>query len=281
MYNLRYHIVSLVSVFLALALGLILGGLTVSTGMVDRQEKSLVDGLQREFAQLREDNRTLTNENKVLAAFTADAVEAWSAGKLKDRTVLVIGGPGLNASVDDVREAVESAGGRIAVVQLTKANFGLDNPEPSGQIASLAPDPEAPAESIAASLSAEWLAPGAPRPLTAAFVEAGIIKLEGLEDDTVVSAVVNLVTAGDESDPAGVLLTRSYADLGLIVVSAERPDSETGIAREASRLGQSGLDTLGTTTGNYTLVALLAGEAKGYYGTGQGATDPYPPVKVP
>ena len=39
MYNIRYHIASLVAVFLALALGLVLGGLVVRQGGFDKQQK--------------------------------------------------------------------------------------------------------------------------------------------------------------------------------------------------------------------------------------------------
>ena len=48
MYNVRYHIASLVSVFLALALGLVLGGLIVDKTPATSQS-SLVTGLKQEF----------------------------------------------------------------------------------------------------------------------------------------------------------------------------------------------------------------------------------------
>ena len=55
MYNVRYHIASLVSVFLALALGLVLGGLIVDKTPTTSQS-SLVTGLKQEFETLRADN---------------------------------------------------------------------------------------------------------------------------------------------------------------------------------------------------------------------------------
>ena len=55
MYNIRYHIASLASVFLALALGLVLGGLIVDKTPSSAQSV-LVTGLKQEFEILRVDN---------------------------------------------------------------------------------------------------------------------------------------------------------------------------------------------------------------------------------
>ena len=96
MFNIRYHIASLVGVFLTLALGLMLGGLVVQQGAVERQQSALVDGLRKEFAQIREDNQSLTAENEALAGFSGQLTDAWAAERLDGQTVLVVSVPRLS-----------------------------------------------------------------------------------------------------------------------------------------------------------------------------------------
>ena len=62
MYNIRYHIASLVAVFLALALGLVLGGLVVRQGGFDQQQSAIVSGLQKDFTKLKRQNTTLKSD---------------------------------------------------------------------------------------------------------------------------------------------------------------------------------------------------------------------------
>ena len=59
MYNLRYHIASLVAVFLALAIGIVLGGLVVRQGVFDTQQRALVSSLQSEFNSIKKQNTAL------------------------------------------------------------------------------------------------------------------------------------------------------------------------------------------------------------------------------
>jgi len=105
MYNLRYHIASLVGVFLALALGLVLGGLVVGRGTLDRQQEGLVGGLRREFATLRTENADLTEQNEVLRAFATQMTDDWVTDRLVGRTVVVMG----NSGREDGRRAAQDA----------------------------------------------------------------------------------------------------------------------------------------------------------------------------
>ena len=59
MYNLRYHIASLVAVFLALSVGLVLGSIVVERGTLDEQREALVTSLQQEFTELNAENKLL------------------------------------------------------------------------------------------------------------------------------------------------------------------------------------------------------------------------------
>lgn len=278
MYNLRYHIASLVSVFLALAIGLVLGGLAVGRGALDRQEGALVEGLQKEFAQLRDENRVLATENDQLEGFASRAIGGWVVDRLTDRTVVVLAAAGRSDGVVDAREALRSAGAKVAVITLLKPGFGLEDDSIASELATLAAT-ENPRASIATSLAAEWATAG-PRPVTQRLVEAGVLRVQGLPEDTAASALVVVAAEDGEPDKTGLSIAQSFATPLTIAVGAETPAARTGVAAAAAEAGLSALDTLGTPVGDYTLIALLSGAEPGYYGTADGADGEYPDVKM-
>lgn len=281
MYNLRYHLASLVAVFLALALGLVLGGLVVQRGTFDRQQERLVDGLRKEFASLNTNNRLLTAQNEVLSGYAGDMTDEWVADKLVGKTVLVLVNPGRTDGLTAAVAAIESAGGVPVVVTLEKPGLGLKDPE----VAKVASEAVGPSDdllaSTAASLVAEWAAPLQERPLTAALTEAGVISVEDLEPGTAVSALVDLAVFAGDPDVGGLELAQAAAPVKLGAVVGQTPRGDAGLASAAAAAKLATLDTLGSDIGRYSLVALLTGAKAGYYGLGQDAVAPYPPLQQP
>lgn len=275
MYNLRYHIASLVGVFLALALGLILGGLVVQGGTVDRQQGALVQGLQEEYKQLRTENRELTGENQLLAAYSARVTDEWTSGRLKGRTILIVSNTGRESGAAAAAESVKSSGGSMATILLLRPGFGLDDKAKRATVMSLAPDPANPLASIAASLAAEWISPSDKRPVTDALVAAQVIRIQGdFKAGTMASGLVDVATADGKADEAGIAIAAAFGESGPSV-GAQTGES-AGVARAAQTAGISAFDTLGTDVGRYSLVALMTGAAPGYYGTGPGAIGLFP-----
>ncbi|MDE3723764.1 copper transporter [Nocardiopsis sp. N85] len=114
MIDFRYHLVSIIAVFLALTVGLVLG-----TTML---QDPLLDTLQNETADLRGQTEDLRSERDVADRVNAGAdqmVDAASAdmldGRLEGLDVVVVQAPGADAdTAASLGERVEEAGGRIA-----------------------------------------------------------------------------------------------------------------------------------------------------------------------
>ncbi|HHY40177.1 MAG TPA: copper transporter, partial [Syntrophaceticus sp.] len=56
MVDIIYHIASLAAVFLALGLGILIGTSMISSDAINEQQKKMIEGLEKEFAVLREEN---------------------------------------------------------------------------------------------------------------------------------------------------------------------------------------------------------------------------------
>lgn len=281
MYNLRYHIASLAGVFLALALGLILGGLVVGQGTLGDQQGALVEGLRKEFASLRTENQALSDQNELLSEYATMMTDDWVAGRLSDKAIVVLTSSGRSDELKASTKAIEGAGGTVVTVTVSEAGLDLGGSQVASIVASVTGEPGGSKEKTAALLVAEWTSVGVPRPLTDALVEADVLKVDGLTQDVAVSATVDVAAPENEPSAAALAIARAFADTNLPAVAGQTPLGDSGLAVAGASVGVSAFDTLGTDVGRYTLVALLSGVAQGYYGVGDGATAPFPPLPEP
>lgn len=278
MYNIRYHIASLVAVFLALAVGLLLGSIVVERGLLNAQRTTLVSGLQAEFDKLRAEAATQKLRNDALEAFAAEASPALMDGLLDGRTILIIADPDSMETVTRATEAIRAAGGVPAVAAFTSAGLSLEKQQ---VIEAAATALGVPAASVAETtvidaLSREWSTPGDPRILTSALVSARGLEFRGLAATaTVGGVVVSAVYAGDP-DPAALSLARAFTGLGRFAAGVETTKRSTGIAKAAVDTGMSGVDDVDTPLGRLSLAWILAGRSSGSFGVGEEAQSAYP-----
>lgn len=278
MYNVRYHIASLVSVFLALALGLILGGLVVQRGTIDEQQGSLVAGLQKEFSALRQDNTKLSKQNSDLSEFSSALTDEWVNGRLDGRTVVILARSARDAGVDNATKAIESAGGKVALVLLLKDDLALSDAKVRSLIATTTSQDEARA-SMAASLAAEWFDARSPRVLTRELSKAGVLRVEGLAEGTGAGGLVDLAALRSGPDAAALAILSAFRNHAP-AVGAQTTSAGNGVAAAAHRAGAGAVDTLDLPIGRYSVVAMLSGSKLGYYGLAEQAAGLFPPLSA-
>lgn len=283
MYNLRYHIASLVAVFLALAMGLLLGTIVVERGVLSDQQTKLVTGLQKDFDQIRSESATLKTANDTLSAFAVETAPRIVEGALAGRTVLVIAAPDAGDTVSAVTASVRAAGGRTAVVTFTKEGLSLTDPDvATAAVTALGlPAGSAPTTTVVAALAREWNTPGDPRTLTKALQAAGGLKLSGLAATATVDAVAVTAAFAGTPDPAAFALASALSNGAYPALGVETAKHGDGTAAAAKVAGLSGVDDIDTPVGGVSLVWVLAGRAKGLYGSGSTADAAYPTPLFP
>ncbi len=113
MIDFRYHIVSLISVFLALALGIVVGT-TQLNGAVLSDLRHQVKGLQKDKHNLQANTRELQGQLAAGDAFAKAVGPAVVAGKLSGDNVLVVSTPGADdATVSGVTDELKAAGASV------------------------------------------------------------------------------------------------------------------------------------------------------------------------
>ncbi len=310
MISMRYHIVSLAAVFLALALGIVLGATKISS--------PLLTGLQSDNAALTSQQDDLSTENRDLAnRVTADEKFAGSVaplavrGTLPDAKVVVITTAGADpADRDAVLSLLKRSGATVtAQIQLTE---DFSDPARADELRSLAAKtlptgaklPEVPqAGAIAGGLLNSVLivptggkaaTPAQSASVLAALTSAGFITVTGspAPGQAVVLITGGELTGGSEADKAAApaYLANQLAQSATGVIVAGRTGSQTptgtvGVIRGDTSLSGnvSTVDNVDTPTGRLSTVLGLVeqnGGGVGQYGLGENAQAQAPTLAV-
>ena len=310
MISMRYHIVSLAAVFLALALGIVLGGTKISS--------PLLSGLQSDNSELTSQQQELSTENQDLAnRVTADEKFAGAVGALtvrgtlpKTNVVLITTAGADPADRDAVLSLLTRAGATVtAQIQLTN---DFSDPARAEELRALAAKtlptgaklPEVPQVGAIAGglLGSVLVVPAGGKAATpeqsaavlSALTSAGFITVTGKPAPG--SAVVILtggeLTGGSEADRAAVpaYLANQLAQSATGVVVAGRGGSEgptgtVGVIRGDTALSATvtTVDNVDTATGRIAAILGLVeqnGGGVGRYGLGENAQAQVPTLAV-
>jgi Copper transport outer membrane protein, MctB len=111
--SLRYHIVSLVAVFLALALGIVVGSTVLKEGSVSVL-RATSERVRQDNEGYRTENLALKQEQARLQDFAATALPDLVRGRLKDRPVVLLDTDRVDGGVRDrVTQVLQAAGAEV------------------------------------------------------------------------------------------------------------------------------------------------------------------------
>ncbi|MFI5845673.1 copper transporter [Catenuloplanes sp. NPDC051500] len=308
MINFRYHVVSLTAVFLALAIGLVVGTAALNGPVVDGLD-SQVKNLSKDNSQLRESVGQLQDEVNSQEEFATAAAPMLLAGKLTGRRVALVVLPTAADYAEQLRTMLATAGatvtGRVDVREsfVDPANSVnlLDLAHRAAQTtlpASGLPSNANGVETSAALLATALLDRPAPAAVTdsdrnavlAAYAAANYVTVE---DDKVsgsaeaVVIVAGLPPTGEDSDKmnaSAVTLVEQFDVAGPLVVGGNGVGDGNVVAAVLADAALSKtiatVDNVNTAQGAVvTCLALtesLAANKIGHYGLGAGATSMLP-----
>jgi hypothetical protein len=307
----RYHLVSLIAVFLAVALGIVIGTTALNA--------PILDDLAGEVATLTEDKRELETQTQELQAqldsgdaFEAAVAPTLVAGSLTGRSVVLVAtGDDVPAeTVEEVATLVGQAGGTVTGTIRLQPEYS--DPATAAEVQSYVTGPGLPTGvtlpetddtgQLVGSLLAQVLmrptAPGAAAPDTAALssVLAGLRALGVLEQDSPSVAPADfavVLTAGAPAEDAeqrtdtlvDLALALDAAGSGAVVAGDPASARDTGLvgvirSDPENSAAVSTVDNVESPSGRISTVLALGREGQGTsgaYGAGED-TQPVPPV---
>jgi hypothetical protein len=162
MYNFRYHLVTIVSIFAALVLGLLLGVAITGSDLVKDASNNLAESLTRQFDDLNSTNKSLNSQLEAEQRFTKELLSGWQADRIKDRTIVIL----TRASASDdpltteLSGLITQSGGVPVVVRINQTRGILpdDDDRSFGELREIIPEIEGESYEItlARALTDEW-----------------------------------------------------------------------------------------------------------------------------
>ncbi|MCX4389990.1 copper transporter [Micromonospora peucetia] len=126
MINFRYHVVSLTAVFLALAIGLVVGTAALN-GPVADSLKETVNGLRKDNQQMRQAVQSMQKELELEEDFAAQMAEVVLPGTLTGKRVVVVSLPVGRDHTEAVVKMLQLAGAQVSRVDLQDKFIEPDN----------------------------------------------------------------------------------------------------------------------------------------------------------
>ncbi|KKM11940.1 hypothetical protein SY88_05985 [Clostridiales bacterium PH28_bin88] len=140
MFDLRYHISSLVAVFLALGIGILVGSTVVGDDLLVQEQKELIDRLEQDFALLREQNRAVQEEALILRQtsqqykrFAQAAFPLLVQDRLAGMRVAVVKTTA-GGDTGQLIQGLESAGAKVESVTILNGEFNFRDPVAIGDL---------------------------------------------------------------------------------------------------------------------------------------------------
>ena len=315
MIDFRYHIVSLVAVFLALGVGIVLG-----SGPLDEQIQGALqtqtDDLRAQQRDLRTQVTDLQHQVAVGEQLAQEILDPLTANQLTDRSVEMFVLPGANKDiVSNATKALERAGATVNGT-VTITNVYVDPTKAKAPLEDLVlrlvppgvefPAGATPIERVGTVVARSTVASSRPdtqrvdqraAEVLAGLQELGAIKVSGEPGRRAdLAVVVAPAPAGDKADPNAVKASNE-ALLGLVaaldagsrgaVVTGPRVAGNAGglidLVRRSDSLAQgvSTVDLADSTIGQIGLVLGLVEQTRGAagdYGSGSGVDSVLPSV---
>jgi hypothetical protein len=308
----RYHLVSILAIFLALGLGLVLGATALSDPLL-AELQTRTSSLGKDNQDLRDQKLTMDSQLKGDEQFTRTLAPQFLADRLKGQSVVVVETPGVNDQIRvEVAKMAQEAGATytgqvtinskyVADDQLAVLDALVTSVKPADVTFAADATPYDRAAAVLASALVTDQGSRAGREdatggeILAGFKDQGFLTTSGKPGARATLAVViapSTLTKGrtaDADNKALISLASALdaADRGTVLAGTPEAAADGGliqVLRDSDAAGRiSTVDSAGTATGQVVTILALAQELtgkSGKYGIGSGVGG-YVPTPVP
>jgi hypothetical protein len=295
----RYHVVTIVAVFLALAIGLLGGGAFVQPALQDQLERQTLEQL-RNNAELREQLDEVRAEVAAMNGFASSAMPYLASDRLVGSTAVIVAHEEVeDALVASAEEALTIGGAEVVGSFSASSDLLSEDPETQAQLADIVGVFSAPPEELSAAAAAALARRLRAAPDDGALPEDDVLNrllsagfLDTSEDATLdeigrSGQIVVVLAGGATEEPAlapdafAVPLVDELVELDVPVAAGESFTTPVPFVGAVDGDGVVTVDDLDLTMGGAALVLgldrLLATGEGGTYGLKDGA-DPLPPL---
>jgi len=288
-FDFRYHVASLIAVFIALVIGILIGiGLSGKGFVSDAERKNLeheISALTSDRNAARAQLADVTRQQAATAHYSDQTYTALVTSRLDKMRIAVVYLGSVNETIDGaVTQAVHAAGGRLvrtralripidvnAIERILSRRPALRGYAGAGRVRDLGHD-----------IGVE-LVVGGKTPLLDALGDVLLVEREGLGQPPA-DGVVVARPAPPQQGLTHEFLLGVYAGLagaGVPAIGVEQTAPAASAIMAFSRGGLSTVDSIETSAGRLALVLELAGAGSGHFGVEPTATSGLLPPVAP
>jgi len=292
MIDIRYHIATLVAVFLALGLGILIGSGLVNNDVISEQQAKITDQLKQEFEDLRGQKVELTAQNNYLNQtlklhdeFNRELMPALIKNRLTGEQVAVVvtGGEEIPAGLFNT---LSLAGIRVASTSVFLPNASLDDPTIRTKLAEAfnLPADSSPEEmqSLMARTVARIISTNGADKEIALLKQLDLVKMNG-KFGVPVKAVIVIGGANDPQyyfpESIDQPLIKYLTEVKKTVYGVEPARTTKGYMEYYQKMSISTIDDIDLTVGQLALILSLDGEP-GHFGIKETAKKFMPALPV-
>lgn len=271
MFDIRYHIASLVAVFLALTIGILMGSVIVDKGVLVDQQKALVQSLEARQNDLQEKNRSLSRENTLLEKFEEESQSVIN-GKLKEKRIAVIvTGDAPDEDHNDLREILGQAGANTTVISIKMFSEKFKDRGNRKELSKFFPQEGLSKEELRIRVLGKLVLETV-TPTNTAFLNElarlGFIKVRSIGNLPADQVVLFGGTRGGKStvEDVDIPLIQQIKEIGMQVIGVENSDTKNSYIDAYQEQGISTIDNADQIAGKIAMVFVLLSEEEGHYG---------------
>lgn len=267
--NMKYYIVSIGAIFLALGIGILVGFNLNNNEEMNKQQAAIIEQLDEEFNNIQEENDTLSSDLKntdkkynALVEYVNENADALMSGSLSGKKVAVVSTYGRTENVDKLKEIVNHYDGSVSFElifnkEITDKELIKQAAEKTGEKFKSTEDVVNYVFDIVKRGNAESLAP---------LEELKMIDLNSKNEDIANFSSVVISASSESSDPA-----KQFNELDKFVVSklksenkyvveAQATGAKTSYVEQYAKNKAATVDNIDEKTGVLSLVALIQDE---------------------
>lgn len=272
MIDMRYHVISLVAVFLALGIGMLLGTTLVERGLIAEQ-KSQIASLKTTFEDIKTKNAALHNDLDAYTRYADESRPYMVTNMLPGRSYAIIASKNPDEkSVGKITEGLTAAGAGVPVIITMSPSSVYADPTVAANLASLF---QIPANGdLKGRVFAEvvnQLHSATNTGILVTLQQLGVIQMRGSVAGPLSGAVMLGAVEAGAMDKTDVPLIKTFVAGGFGLVGVTGGSSEDAVLLLYKKNGISTVDHVDTAPGQVALDMVMDGKP-GNYGSGTAAT---------
>lgn len=277
--DLKYHIASLISVFLALGIGILIGSAVLGNDVNDvivQQQKQIVDNLQTDFDQMRKENQSAQDEIKTYKAalgihkqFEQSIIPALIQKKLKDKKIAIIETSSYGFHEEWIN-ILKLAGAEVISITTVLEGFDLKNEDMRKAVATKLLLTDTGENAVSKEIARE---------ITGGIISAqnienlqyleqlGLIKFSGNYGNPVNAVIFvggSQTEAADRLNNLDLPMVKEFVGLNIPVFGVETSDVAFSYMKGYQKLKVTTVDNIDQTAGQISLVAAISGKPGNY-----------------